>query len=425
MTDAVAKAFELLDAGDVPATMRHLRFHLEECPLGDQARITARLADAAGFDDLGQAAAALASDPEHPQHQFDFGYTCIERGAEFLALPALRALVEALPHEPAAYRELAAALEAEERHGEAVELLRGREEVLEDWPDRYLLAYNAVLSGDVELARSVAEGLSEPDDEGWRPARNRLRRVLSRAATAALASPLDDRDLRGWHFVLTGGLLAHVASSGFDSGMNGRYAWLQEDYAACRSTLTRMEAALRATGRQPSSVGVLPDRDSEILGLAAAELLGVPARPFTEPAPEELVVAYNLAEIDRELLKQLYDRTSGQVLYEHAMCWTKPPTASADITGLMHQVIHTPWDSHLRAAPEGGTEQDPADDRPAQEIAEELARTEPEDPGDDEDPPVDSEEQLADFAARVSADWLVGPREWIRSSGPVGSNRFA
>lgn len=50
--------------------------------------------------------------------------------------------------------------------------------------------------------------------------------MLRRTEGAAQAGPLDHRDLRGWHYALTGGYLAVLSPYGFDSSMTGRYAYL-------------------------------------------------------------------------------------------------------------------------------------------------------------------------------------------------------
>jgi hypothetical protein len=425
VTETLARAWELVEADDAQGALRHLRPHVDTLDFADLGRLMGRLASSAGFDDLAAAAAALAADPEQPQARYDFGYACIERGVPFLAVPVLRALLRQVPGEAPVYRELVAALEDEWRHAEAVEVLRAQEPALADWPDRYLLAFHALLAGDLALARSVAAGLSEPADPTWLPAQRRLRRLLDRARAAATVSSLDRRDLRGWQFVLTGGVLATLSPYGFGQGMNGRYAFVQDSYATCRHGLARLAVVLAATGQRPQSVGLLPDRSSRILGLAAATVFGLPAEPFRGPQPAQLVVAYQLATVAPELARQLFEPVPGQIVYEHATCWTDPAAVSADASGRLVQVTVPPWGAKLGGTPAGGTQRTPEDERPEPEIAAELAAApvEPE-PGDEQAPP-DDDELLARFAAGVRDSWLSGPREAIRSPGPVPSNRFA
>ena len=75
----------------------------------------------------------------------------------------------------------------------------------------------------------------------------------------------------------------------------------------------------------------------------------------------------------------------------------------------------------------------PADGRPVEEIAGELARAAPEPDEGDESTPTDTDEELRRFAETVTAadaderdgGWLGGVREYIADAGPVPSSRFA
>ncbi|WP_254897645.1 hypothetical protein [Kitasatospora sp. NA04385] len=137
------------------------------------------------------------------------------------------------------------------------------------------------------------------------------------------------------------------------------------------------------------------------------------------------MVAYDLNEVDGELLSALHERAPGEVLYEHATCWTDTPGVSADVCGLLVQRIVAPWEPRMAVDEDGEVTHAPADGRPAEELAREIlaASAEPDD-GDGATPP-DSEEELARFAARAAATWATGTRDRIRSSGPVRSSRFA
>ncbi|MGI5421638.1 hypothetical protein [Actinomadura luteofluorescens] len=413
MNDARA----LLESGDIAGLIRHLRFNAEAMEPGEVARLMEGAAALSGFDDMREAAAALAVRQE-PQQLYDFGFACVERGVAFLAIPALRRALEMMPDEPVLLMELVSALERENRHAEAVAALEPRVDALDPWPARYLLAYNALFSGDLDRAAREAARLPAPDGD-WAPARDRLARMLARARAAG---PLDSRNLRGWHFALGGGVLATISPYGFDEGMTGRYAYTSDSFALCRRTLDRLRLVLDAAGRRPASVGLLPDRSSRIVGLAAARLLGLPAEPFDPGRPGALVVAYDLNETDADGLRE---RAEGQVLFEHASCWTDPPVVSADVAGFLHQVAVAPWGEQLRVTPGGETQTAPPDERPEEELAAEIVAAEPlPDDGDDGAPP-DPGERLAGFVRTVAGHWLTGPRDMVRSPGPVPSSRFA
>lgn len=434
-TAEAAEAWAQLDAGDVPGALRRLRGCAESAPLGEIAQVTRRAAEAAGFDDLRDAAAKVVGEPEDGRALYEFGYACIERGVGYLAIPALREVVRTHAQAAAPRRELVAAYEDQDRHGEAVDLLLPHEDHLDDWPDRYLLVFNAATSGRLDLAEEQFAKLAAPSEEMWLPAHARLGRVLARAAAvrASGAAPLDRSDLRGWQYVLRGSLLGHLSPYGFDSGMRGRYAYLQDSYAACRTGIERLRLALEASGQRPTTVSLLPNRGSRILGLAAAELLGLPAVPFEPEREATLVVAYDLNEFLEpdtpdagvEALKALKSRAPGQILHEHAGCWTDTPLVTADSVGLLAQSVTPPWGEQLQGRADGsGVDRLPADTRPETELAAGIVEASPETtPGDGTTTP-DPDTAFTSFATAVADTWLQGPRDRVRAMGPVPSSRF-
>ncbi|MFI5529408.1 hypothetical protein ACIA8O_12800 [Kitasatospora sp. NPDC051853] len=435
----LAKAQELLDAEDLPGAARALRGLAEQVPSGELAWLVQRLGWLAGIEELAGAAAVLKDNQDDPAALYEYGYACIEHGLPALAVPALREALAIVttpkrrlfgrprPVDPKQVRrvllELVSALEDGERHAEAVEVLRAHEAGLGDWPERYLMAFNALMGGQLEAAREVYGRLSGPE-EMWRPAGERIARSLARAAAVP---PVGEQDLRGWHHVLTGGLLLTLSPHGFRAGMTGRYAYLGDTFDNCRFGLERLRLVLDATGRGVTSVALLPDRGSRALGLAAAALLGVPAAPYRPGVAGALVVAYDLNACDQELVARLSERAPDELLYEHATCWTDTPIVSADVCGLLVQTVVAPWEPGLSFDEDGRRREAPPDERPAEQLAEEiLAAAGTPDEGD-EDAPADPDSALAEFAARAAGVWAVAgaPRDRVRSSGPVPSGRFA
>jgi hypothetical protein len=253
--------------------------------------------------------------------------------------------------------------------------------------------------------------------------------MLERARSAAAASPLDLTDLRGWQFVMGGTVLGTLSPFGFGAGMTGRYAWVQDSHDQCLQGLLRLGTLLDAAEVRPRSVSLLPDRDSRILGLAAAEVLGLPAEPFAPGRESTVVVAYdlnNLAEVSEgpEVLGQLLERVPGQVLHEHASSWTDAPAVTADSVTLLHQSVVTPWGEHLRPGDGGDVERAPADDRPAERVAAEIVGADPSPGQGDGGTPADPVGQFTAFVEAVRGSWLRGDRAHLASSGPVPSSRF-
>jgi hypothetical protein len=210
--------------------------------------------------------------------------------------------------------------------------------------------------------------------------------------------------------------------------------------------LLRLGTVLAAAGLRPGTVSLLPDRDSRILGLAAAEILGLPAESFVAGRRDTVVIAYNLDGVIGEetraaggaALTALLEREPGQVLHEHASCWTDAPPITADSVGLLYQSLVPPWGALLRQDEDGQVERTAPDGRSVEELAAEIVRARPssgdgdregDSDGDggregDGGTPPDSDELLAAFAAAVRGEWLQGGRPPLRSSGPVPSSRF-
>jgi hypothetical protein len=241
----------LLASGDLPGLLRQLRVHGGELPLGEVARLAAGAARLAGFDDLAQAAAAAADAEDGPgpgdaRVLYDFGYACLDRGGGYLAVrPLARALDLALQSAPV-LSELVTALEQDGQHARAVAVLEEHEPAM-GWVHRFQYVYNALMAGSLDKAADGFGRLPEPHDTTWTPAREKVRRMLARAGLARTVSPLDQQDLRGWHYVLTGGVLATLSPYGFDA-MTGRWAYISDSAASCSAALG---AARADPGRRP------------------------------------------------------------------------------------------------------------------------------------------------------------------------------
>ena len=264
--------------------------------------------------------------------------------------------------------------------------------------------------------------------------------MLARAAAAGTVTALDRRDLRGWHYVLTGGVLATLSPYGWEEGMTGRWAYASDSVAACAAAITRLKLILAAADAAPQSVALLPDRSSRILGAAVATALGLPATDYDPDmvAAHSLVVGYDLTETDPVAVAALRERAPGQILFERATCWTDPPAVTADVSGLLGQIVVPPWAAQMRRLDNGAVGHGPADDRPVEAIAAEIVHAPPQQDQGDGNTPPDRDEDLRRFVEAVTAvtaatatgaperdgGWLSGVREYIPDAGPVPSSRF-
>ncbi len=436
MTEELSKAHDLLASGDVSGLLRQLRWHGDALPLAEVARLVAGAARLSEFDDLAEAAAAVAEDGDGTRNVralYYYGYACVERGIDHLAVRPLARALELAPDSSPVLGELVAALESDGQHARAVTVLEEHEPAMR-WLNRFQYVYNAIMAGSLDKAADGFWRLPEPEDTAWTPMREKVRRMLARAVIARAVTTLDHRDLRGWHYVLTGGILGAISPYGFDAGMTGRWAYVSDSAEACAAALERLRLVLETAGAAPQSVALLPDRSSRIIGMAAATVLDLPVTDFDpgKPAARSLVVAYDLANTDRAAVAALRERAPGQVLFERATCWTSPPLVTADVSGLLHQTVVAPWAAQLRRQEDGTVGPGPVDDSPAEAVAAGIAAAAPErDEGDGSAPP-DPDESLRRFVAAVTATsareahgrWLSGVREHIADAGPVPSNRF-
>ncbi len=152
----------------------------------------------------------------------------------------------------------------------------------------------------------------------------------------------------------------------------------------------------------------------------------MPALPFDPEGADTVIVAYTLDRVDLTLARQLLKRGSRQILFEHATCWTDPPVFAADVTTFLHQSNVAPWDEHMIFGLDGSTAQEPADDRPPQELAEEIFQADPIPNSGDGATPADADDDLCAFVSSIAGYWPAQTRQRgrMRSPGPVSSSQF-
>lgn len=423
-----ASALALLSAGDADGAFRELRWALwypRPVPtdeLVDALGVLARIFAALGHRELAERAAHASVDPLDPDGLYDLGYQLVEEGLPGIAATVLLRCLALVPGSEQVVTELVAALEQLLAYRDARRMLDAHPALLEQsFLCRYLRAFNAAMSGDLATTRADLARLApaEPVQETMAA---RIAAMVARAERAA-GRPLDDRDLRGWHYVLTGGLLTHLSPHGFDEGMHGRYAWLQDSLALVRLGLERLRAVLAAWAVTPPCVYALPGRDHEAVGEAAARVLGLPLQPWPAvgvPAPG-LVVAYDLGAVAGRELERLSERRAGQVLFAHATGWTEDGPLAADVTTLLHQSVVAPWEAQLVLDPvTGAARTGEADARDAAELGAAIAASAL---------PPDDDQALDDVPglealARAAGEPAAGRRERAWAGGPVSSNRF-
>lgn len=276
---------------------------------------------------------------------YTLGYELIERSLPAIAATVLARANALAPGEEAILTELVCALEHAGYNSEACRFLREVPELLEkSFLCNYLLAFNALMTGDLREPRLLLPRLQQSHEPDYVYMTGQIAGMLQRADALTGVLPLDSQDLRGWHFVVNGAILLHLSPYGFNEGMNGRYAYIHDSKELIIEGIQRLVTVLDTWKLPISRVFVLPDRNSAILAFAVAQILQCPLEQWSKGSQSPgLIVAYDLAQLESELLLQLAEHRCGQLLWSHANCWTEPPPFSADFQTYLYQTNVSPW----------------------------------------------------------------------------------
>lgn len=427
-----AEAVGHLDGGDARAAANALRRaagYPQDLGSAENwvrlAGLLARLAEEAA-PDLRRHALLLEQDPENLQHLYDTAYQLFEVGLFEIAAALLVRAETLQPGVPAILSELVSALEEMGLYGHAVTFLQRHPQLAqEQFLFAYLLAFNGILSGQPELAGGVSGQLAQASDEREQFMAARIARFLARVAHISPHTALDGQDLRGWHYVLTGGALLHLSAAGFDEPMRGRYAFVQDSMSSCRAAIDLVGSLLSTMQLSPPQVLLLPERGSEALGRATASVLNLPTAPFVEDAPG-LVVAYDLDHLPRGAQMALRTHRPNQILWSHAVCWTDPPIVAPDVATMLYQFNNAPWQPQITATSEGESERRAEVEGTAEAIAAAVVAATPalDEARPDQRAPLWAAMREATGLARAAPMMKDGLRERMWYMGPVVSNRF-
>lgn len=295
---------------------------------------------------------------------------------------------------------------------------------------RGVLARHALLAGDLDGPRRCLPELTRSADPVHQELARGIGGMLARADAIAGVSALDGGDLRGWHFVVTGGLLLHVSPHGLAAGMNGRYAFVHDSYESCLEGLRRVAMVLAMLGRPIERVLAPSDRASAILGRAASLALACPVVDWPDggTAAAGLVVAYDLDGLAPAAREALRTHRPDQVLSCQGASWTEEPPFAADLVMRLHQFSRAPWDGHIGFDPVTGAAREVApDEAGVTTLAARIAEAS-RDPAAEADLP--SLVALVEAARAVDGDSAagalrnVGPRRRAWCGSPVQSLRF-
>ncbi len=430
VTDAerLAQAEQALTGGDAMTAFSALRPLLEfpapEETLAKALTLFGDVATAIAGPEFG-AKMKRASSFDDPQALYDAGFALYEQQLYAVAATMHARANQLVPGQVAIVSELAIALEQEMRYGEAT-LFMLQSGLADTSPQiRYFLGFHQLMVGEVDEAAKLMPGIraQSADDPAMTFMADALQAMLDRHARLKGKTPLDERDLTGWHAVLHGGLLLHESPHGYDEPMHGRYAFLVDSYGLMREGIDRLEIVLEASGVTPERVLAAGDRSSRILAHAVAARLGVPVLPLhDQPEAPGLIVAYDLAGT-----RPPHPHRPGQVLYAHASGWVEPFPFAPDITTLLYQNLVVPWDGGAPIVdPDGdGTKRSEPDHSPDDVLAQRILDAEP--PGEGSGSVRSTKDLRAIVDALGDASAIrksEGRRVHFRKGGPVTSAYF-
>ncbi len=409
--DAIA---QLIASGEAQPAFVKLRGVLEwprgrELPRAELPGWLALLAELValrGANALSEIASEAVRDPDSPDRMYKLGYELIDVGLPEIAASVLWHCLDLVGDSEEVVCELVSALESALRHPDAFEVLERHPALrAKAFLPRYLYAYNAAMSGRLDVTRETLRTLT-PSGADTEALHATIAGIVERADQVAGVCPLDRADLRGWHYVLTGSLLSHQSPYGFDEPMRGRYAWLADSLPLVVTGIDRLVSLVRDLSLPCIYAPAL--RDDEILAEAIALRLGIPRVPWPAvgvPAPG-LVVLYDLQTLPLHFAPQLVQRRPDQLIYAHASPWTIDSPIAPELTTLLYQSLVPAWG---------------ADERSVEEVAAGVVAS----------PGLDAAELVTDqrerWSALVERAWppRPGPRSRLWAGGPVSSNRFA
>jgi hypothetical protein len=293
---------------------------------------------------------AAAQDPDQVSALYALGYELYEQRLFGLAATVLARANVLEPGEEPILTEFVAALEGAMKNADACAALRAAPESLRrSFMGQYLLAFNGLMTGDTEEARRMVPALRMWTESDQLYMTSQLEGMLARADALRGVSSLDDRDLRGWHFVVNGALLLHVSPFGFEESMRGRYSVVQDSYPLILEGARRLAAMLQPAGLSCPRVFMLPDRASAVLAKVMAKLLSCRIETWPEDGAEGpgLLSAYDIDGVSPVALRSLVEHRPGQILWSHASCWTDPFPFTPDVVTFLYQRSTPPWEGQL------------------------------------------------------------------------------
>lgn len=202
---------------------------------------------------------------------------------------------------------------------------------------------------------------------------NELKEMLERHKT--IGSP--QTHIRDWQFIQYGGVVLDYFDSEDQYVAGGRYVASWGSHESIREIIGKLKDLVAALEVPLQAVKFLPDRNSQIVGMAVAKVMNLPGSLLNadEDNSQCLIVAADSASLNEYEFNAV---SNGQLIFALNHSWLQSAMISPDITGMMTQSYYFPWDGNgfKMVDPEKGTlEKTEPDNRSAEEIAADIANT--------------------------------------------------
>lgn len=327
-----------------------------ETDLAEALTVFSDIARGLKEEKLAESAAQLTHKLNDPAALYNFAYDLYESSLHSFAATILARADRIMPGAEKIVTELVTNLENIGKNSEAVAILQRYGQLQKtSYFCNYLLAFNSIASGNLEQGREaykLLQSKKEAADGDFAHLTTRVELFLKRAERVKAAGGLGESDLRGWQYVINTNILLHESPYGRNEGMNGRYAFIQDNESLMRRGIELLRTALEVLHIEPERVLYPAEMRSETLARAAAGILGldtVALSKANEGLPG-LIVVYDLSILPKEEFQMLEPKRDGQFIWSHMNCWTVEDSFSPEFSTLLYQYNISPWEEQLVAA---------------------------------------------------------------------------
>lgn len=248
----------------------------------------------------------------------------------------------------------------------------------------FQMQYLRVLLADVKDAKEFIEGareqfIKEGQDNFEEPlaALTMLEEMVNRHVTV----PEPGDRIREWHFIQHGAACLDYFWDSEEYVAGGRYVALWGYPETLRNVLEKLKRYLSQMESGVEEIYFLPDRSSQIVGLAAAKLLGLPyhivGKEYKPSANQLIIAADNRAFNQINCLEWVKEN---QVLFALNLDWLTPQRYVPDVCGHFSQAYYPFWEGGgISFCPETQKVRNAeGDDRAPEVIADLILESEPE-----------------------------------------------